>query len=112
MFSRSQPPEIECDAPPYSVVRACHMIGLQSPEDVRWCRLSRYRKRPPSRLDIFNPKSWKVLLGMGEGEKSNCTCGRALPALEMYTFTFISGRAKHYLLGQCPRCRSIFWEEP
>ena len=30
--------EIECDAPAYSVVQACRKLGLQSPEDVRWCQ--------------------------------------------------------------------------
>jgi hypothetical protein len=112
MFSWPQPPHIEYDAPPYSIVRACRLIGLQSPEDVRWCRLSRDRKRPPGRLELFNLKSWQMFLGMGEGEESKCTCGQEFPRLEMYTFTFVSGREKHYFLGQCPRCRAIYWEEP
>ena len=29
--------EVECDAPPYPIVRACRKLGLIAPEDVRWC---------------------------------------------------------------------------
>jgi hypothetical protein len=31
--------------------------------------------------------------------------------MEGYTFTFASGKEAEYLLGQCRRCRTIFWEE-
>jgi hypothetical protein len=31
--------------------------------------------------------------------------------LERCTFTFRDGRQRDYLLGQCGRCRTVFWEE-
>jgi hypothetical protein len=33
------PMDIECEAPPYSVVKACQGLRFQSPLDVRWCRI-------------------------------------------------------------------------
>ena len=32
-------------------------------------------------------------------------------ALGNGTFTFLSGQQASYLLGQCPRCRTIHWDE-
>ena len=102
---------IDCDAPPYAIVRACRKIGLQAPEDVRWFRLSRFRKGQSARLEFFNPRTWKALLGMQESRNSTCTCGQELPLLERYTFTFRTGRQSSYLIGQCRRCRTIYWDE-
>jgi hypothetical protein len=34
-----------------------------------------------------------------------------LPALETYRFMFRNGKAQNFLLGQCPGCRVIYWEE-
>jgi len=111
MFNRSHTIEIHCDAPPYSIVQACRMIGMANPEDVRWERLGHYRTVQPGRLELFNPLTWKVFFGIGELKEMGCTCGRDLPRLEKYTFTLITAVEVHYLLGQCPRCHTIFWEE-
>src|SRR5437868_7926718 len=99
------PLEFCCDAPPYNIVRACRMIGLRSPEDVRWCRLSPFIGTSPK------PQSWRMLLGMTRPEEGACTCGQKLPLLERYTFTLISGNQSSYFLGQCSRCRSIYWDQ-
>lgn len=110
MFHRSTTPELYCDAPPYSIVRACRMIGFSRPEDVRWSRLSHFRKGQYRRLDLFSLRTWKLLLGMAESNDSHCTCGQELPRLERYTFTCVSGRQVDYFLGQCRRCGSVYWE--
>jgi hypothetical protein len=39
-----------------------------------------------------------------------CTCGEPLPDLKKFEFTFLSGKVGNYLLGQCRRCRTIFWD--
>jgi hypothetical protein len=62
--------------------------------------------------ELLDPHTWKALLGMEEQNHENCSCGQPLPALEMYTFTLLSGRQRNYFLAQCGRCRTIFWEEP
>jgi hypothetical protein len=31
--------------------------------------------------------------------------------MERYVFTYASGAQSMYLLGQCNRCGTIFWEE-
>jgi hypothetical protein len=100
----------ECDAPPYSIVKACQMIGVQTPEDVRWCRLSRLRETLGSPRALLTLSSWKSFLGMEEVAGAKCSCGTQLPQVERYTFTYISGRESHYYIGQCRKCRTVFWE--
>jgi hypothetical protein len=81
------PIDIVCDAPPYPVVRACQRLGFRDPQDVRWCRANHFAA----------PRS--------------CACGQTLPPLESYTFTFVTGNQASYLLAQCRRCQSIYWEK-
>jgi hypothetical protein len=51
------------------------------------------------------------LLGRTEAEAHTCNCGRTLPALESYAFTFQTGEQVEYEMGQCPHCRTIYWEK-
>jgi hypothetical protein len=111
MADRLGPIEIECDAPPYSVVRACHRIGLQNPEDVCWYRFPNFLNGHFGRRGIFQVQTWRAFLGMNTPENLTCTCGQSLPKLEKYTFTYISGREAEYFVGQCSRCQTIFWDE-
>jgi len=104
------PMDIQCDAPPYSVVKACEGLGFQSPLDVRWCRMSHVLR---SRGEVgggvgFHPLRW--LCGSGQPTKTTCSCGGALPLIECYTFAFVSEKKAHYLLGQCWRCWTMYWE--
>jgi len=111
MFNNSQTFDLNCDCPPYSIVRACRMVGFKRPEDVRWCRLSQFRKGCYRRLEFFSLRTWKMLFRMAQHpDDSQCTCGSKLPLLEKYTFTCVSGREIEYYLGQCPRCQTVFWE--
>ncbi len=102
--------EVICDAPPYCVVKVCHLIGIDRPLDVRWRRMCHHK----TELQLLSgrwfeeaaPAAWS------EGESVNhCTCGQKLPHLEMFTFTFSTGEETSYLLGQCRRCRTVYWEE-
>ena len=110
MFNRSNAIDICCDAPSYPIVQACRSIGIVDPEDVRWCRVSNLQNGP-SVMELFRPSTWKSMLGKNEPRNANCFCGQGLPRLEKSTFTFSSGRKVEYLIGQCRRCRAIFWEE-
>jgi hypothetical protein len=106
MNSHLGPVEIECDAPPYGVVQACAYLGLQRPLDVRW--------RPARELSPsggLGRRLWKALLGRGRGQRPVCTCGQSLPPLRRYEFTLRWGTAVEYLLGQCPRCGTMFWKD-
>jgi hypothetical protein len=102
------PIDIECDAPLYFFVEACGKLGFQSPLDVRWCRTSHLPggKRGPS--GGFHPLRW--LFG-GRKPKTTCTCGQPLPKMKICICTYESGQEGHYLLGQCRRCRTMYWEE-
>jgi len=82
MFSQFGQLEIWCDAPPYGVVRACKGCGFHSP----------------------------LVFGRGRQKEPTCTCGHPLPDLKKYGFSFLSDKVGDYLLGQCRRCRTIFWD--
>lgn len=110
MSSQLGPIEVHCDAPAYPVVRACRRIGIRTPEDARWCRLSHFLTEAGGWKGLFHPLTWKKLLGRDPDEKT-CSCGARLPILEKVTFTFTTGREESYLLGQCGHCRTVFWEE-
>lgn len=100
------PIEIRCDAPSYPVVRACEELGFVSPLDVRWCRISHAHDGRPLGRD-----AWQWLFGTGKGQGQTCACGRPLPPLERYKFTFNSDAEALYLLGQCRQCRTVYWED-
>jgi hypothetical protein len=110
MFGRSGPFEICCDAPPYGIVRACARCGLRSPLDVRWCRLSHFVAGGGQREGGFGMRLWRWLFG-GRKPPTTCTCGQPLPGLKHYGFIFRSEKVGDYLLGQCRRCRTVFWDE-
>jgi len=103
------PIEMVCDAPPYYVVRACHLIGFEAPEDVGWRRLD-HHERPTGWRGLL--LTWQRWLGLRDGEEQrSCACRAPLPELDTFTFTFVMQRSLTYRLGQCLRCRTVFWEE-
>jgi hypothetical protein len=110
MLSRFGPLEIWCDAPPYAVVLACKRCGFRSPLDVRWSRMSRFLDAERQRRRIFVLRLWNWLFGRGRPREHTCTCGQPLPGLKEYGFFFLSKKVDDYLLGQCRRCRTIFWD--
>jgi hypothetical protein len=101
--------EIVCDAPPYAVVRACQGAGFCSPLDVRWCNIRPLLKGQGQGAGTFGMRFWRWLLGKRGPNARRCTCGRPLPELRLYTFTFNGQKVGEYLLGQCCRCRTMFW---
>lgn len=107
MAERLGPIDFTCDSPPYYIVRACTRVGIATPEDVRWCRMSRYLN--PATGGVWPP--WKAVVGLAAAGEKTCTCKRALPLLERCTFTLASGRQVSYYLGQCPGCHAVYWEE-
>ena len=111
MSSPLGPLEIQCDAPPYQVVRGCDRFGFHAPLDVRWCRLSHHLSSPGPAAGALGMGPWALLLGTGQSWGKTCSCGQSVPVLEKFTFTFLSGRKADYLLGQCRWCHTMFWEE-
>lgn len=112
MASKLGPIEVYCDSPSYAIVRGCHQIGIRNPEDVRWLRMSHFLSEEGSWRGFFNLQSWKSFLGKSKpDDRKTCTCGDHLPVLEKYIFTFLTGKEESYLLGQCPRCRTVYWED-
>jgi len=104
--------EISCDAPPYVVVSACARHGFQSPLDVRWCRIDKVLKREEQSKGILGLPIWKWLFGQdNNNERHTCICGSPVPELKRYRFPFLAAQEDHYLLAQCRRCRTMFWDE-
>lgn len=110
-FSKLGPLEFQCDAPSYKVVQACRRIGFYAPEDVRWCKLSEFSHASPGWKGLFHSETWKRLLSGGHPSERTCSCGEHLPSMDRVTFTFTTGHEATYLLGQCCRCRTVFWDE-
>ncbi|HZU38628.1 MAG TPA: hypothetical protein VFA18_22065 [Gemmataceae bacterium] len=102
MSEQFGPLEVECDAPSYAVVRACSELGIQTPEDVRWCRLSHWLNGPHGLQRLLQAK--------GRSAERQCLCGSSLPHMQGYLFTFNTGKEVFYLLGQCSRCHTVFWD--
>ncbi len=111
MAERLGPLEIDCDAPPYPIVRASRQVGLGSPEDVRWCRISHYPLGKDGWGDFWRHLALGTPRAGGPTGGALCLCGQSLPVLERITFLLASGKGVTYLMGQCPRCHMIFWEE-
>jgi hypothetical protein len=111
MAKQLGPLEIDCDAPPYAIVRACLAIGIQSPEDVGWRRLCHYLNAPLGGREALQSQPWLLTPGLYQPTRKLCVCGQQLPDLVRCNFTFLSGKEKSYFLGQCSRCHTVFWEE-
>jgi hypothetical protein len=109
MSKQVGPIELTCDAPSYSVVRASQRAGLQSPEDVRWLRMSTFLFRPPTRPVGLTSFLRQLFRGTRNRPKT-CTCGGGLPRLGAVVVAFEEDETG-YILGQCPRCQTVFWEE-
>jgi hypothetical protein len=99
-----------CDAPPYPIVKACRKAGFHSPEDVRWCRLGRFLNLRSRWHDVLSFRFWKWLTRAEQPRRESCSCGQSLPRLVPVSFTRESGEEISYNLGQCYRCRTMFWE--
>ncbi len=108
MSEQLGPMDVNCDAPPYHVVEACEGLGFHAPLDVRWCHLSHFLAEKKGQFGIH---LWEWFFGKDQPEEGTCICGRPLPHLDAYTFTFISERRAVYFLGQCHQCQTIYWDE-
>jgi len=92
-------------------VQGCAEAGFQTPLDVRWLRLDRAsggRDKPKGLLTFQN---WTGAVGLGRPAERTCSCGQDLPGLQRCVFILSCGRELEYLLGQCRRCRTIFWQQ-
>jgi hypothetical protein len=103
--------EVHCDAPPYSVVTGCRLVGFARPEDVRWCRVGSVAPGPVRRL--FHLVSGTIDVGSSSSSKKDvlCPCGQPFVCLHKFQFTFNTGQQRCYRLGQCGRCQTIYWDD-
>jgi hypothetical protein len=112
MPNPSEPIEIDCDAPAYLIVHACQSLGFHSPLDVRWCRMSHVPRRKGVDMDGRRGIGlWQWLFSKGLPTWKACVCGKPLPTLDLYSFTLFSDLTTDIHLGQCRKCRTIFWEK-
>jgi hypothetical protein len=104
------PVEVTCDAPPYAVVEGCRLIGLDRPEDVRWCRADRPRLEARSWLSRLCGRNNRAVKDFGGPREVTCRCGESFIGLMKYLFLFDTGHEVCYRIGQCKRCGSIYWD--
>jgi hypothetical protein len=103
--------EICCEAPSYPVVEACKGFGFLFPWDVRWLRLRHLPELRPPADGLFGVRRWLSWLGIRKPAKKCCPCGQVLPEAGVYWVKVLPGGVNPYWLCQCPRCRTIFWDE-
>ncbi|OAI41731.1 hypothetical protein AYO40_02470 [Planctomycetaceae bacterium SCGC AG-212-D15] len=112
MNNQLGPLEVICDAPPYPIVQACNAIGIEMPEDVRWAKMRQYVDRSEEPADRDGDRSvWQKLLHPAQVREHICNCREKLPKLAKYRFTYSSGDEVTYSVGQCRKCRTVYWEE-
>jgi hypothetical protein len=83
---------------------------MREPEDVRWCQKGRHHRRTHGWIHYLTNPIWGRLLSRDESEALLCACGQEFPILECFCFTFQTGEQVEYEMGQCPHCRTIYWE--
>jgi hypothetical protein len=102
--------DLECDAPSYSIVKISQILGFQSPVDVRWCRLSHFPGGERGRQGFWT-RLRRFFFSRTEAKRKTCTCGQPLPDMKRLALAHLFPQEVNYFLGQCPRCRTIFWEK-
>ena len=107
MAQKLGPLDICCDAPPYNIVKGCALIGIQTPEDVRWLRTTT-ESSEPQRRGSKQPKGQYQIAE--DTDTLHCPCGELLEPLQAYTFQLLSGEEVAYAVGQCKRCRTVHWD--
>jgi len=111
MFGWTGTIDLECDSPPYRVVEACSELGLREPLDVPWWRLSRYREDRGRPTGLIRRLVRSLLFTDDSADRLRCRCGKPVPELDCYTFTFVNERQASYRIGQCAKCRTVYWDD-
>jgi hypothetical protein len=111
MAKQLGPVEVFCDSPPYPIVQATALVGFDRPEDVRWFRLSHFLIEFGGWHAGCRDFLWGLLPVNRYLKGVNCTCKGAVPRMRRCLFTTSAGDSFICLLGQCDRCRTMFWED-
>ena len=111
MYVHPGPIELLCDAPPYAVVQACVSVGFRSPADVRWIRLNEVPSHAGHWRGLFSSLRRHLFGGARQPAARTCSCGQGLPALQRRMAFFHRGEEVTYRMGQCERCRTMYWHE-
>jgi hypothetical protein len=112
MANQLGPIEFNCNAPSYTIVRACGRVGIDNPEDVPWYRFGQFVNGQTGRKAAAGYKDLLSLLLLHRPRRTQCLCGQPLPELALCTFVLASGSQQTYLIGQCGRCHTVYWDQP
>jgi len=108
---RRKPLKIVCDAPAHEIVQASQIVGMRSPEDVRWRRQAMPKGETVKRKSLVR-RLWRLLFAFGVPEiEETCSCGNTLPERRFVVVHKRSGQAIRYALTQCDHCHTIVWDE-
>lgn len=108
-MSAPREPLLYGETPAYAIVRACRRIGIDSPEDVGWRELISYMEESGHPLPDPRSAGWDAFWRILATTRAACCCGKTLPRLARYQFTFNDGTSALYSFGQCGQCRTVFW---
>jgi hypothetical protein len=108
---RRKPLKIVCDAPANEIVQASEVLGMRSPEDVRWRRQAMPKGETVKRKGLLR-RLWRLLFAFGVPEVvETCSCGSSLPERRFVLLRKRSGPTIRYALTQCSRCHTIIWDQ-
>lgn len=108
---RRKPLRIVCDAPAFEIVQASEVVGMRSPEDVRWRRQTMPKGETVKRKRLLR-RLWRLFFAFGVPEvEEKCGCGRTLPERRFVLLRKRSGLTIRYALTQCGHCHTIVWDE-
>jgi hypothetical protein len=108
---RRKPLKIVCDAPAYEIVQASEVVGMRSPEDVRWRRQAMPQGETVKRKSLVR-RFWRLLFAFGVPEvEEKCGCGNPLHERRFVLLRRRSGQTIRYALAQCGHCRTIVWDQ-
>jgi hypothetical protein len=86
-------------------------LGVRTPEDVRWLRLSAFQSRPRPAVPARGLAGFVAgLFCRATPPGTGCTCGARLPELSASLVVVDAGEALGFRIGQCARCRTVFWD--
>ncbi|HEY3332682.1 MAG TPA: hypothetical protein VGK19_21805 [Capsulimonadaceae bacterium] len=88
--------------PSHFVIVACELVGFNSPLDHPWVELPETRDDP----HVHSCDCYKQF---GRGQSGKCYLQIEVP-LRGYRFITEDGESR-YVLGQCVRCKTMFWSE-
>ena len=100
--------DVWCDVPAYGIVQACQWLGFERPLDVAWHhRVATCGRSGRRRASLL------CSAGCSAAANQRPRCAAAVKRRRSWSCRPVTGAARDdaIRLGQCSRCRTIFWDD-